>query len=114
MDTVQYLSINLLLELPVLLAALIGCGIALFYWRRHPTASALALCALLLYLLQSVVGLGLYGLLPSLLARQGWHTDATVSAMRAVHLIQSLAIALSLGLLLAAVFRGRGARPATP
>lgn len=111
MDTAQYVSINLLLELPVLVVALIGCALALFNWRRHPTAAVLTLSACLLYFLQTVIGLGLYGLLPSLLERQGWGTDAAVSAMRAVHLIQSLAIAISLALLLAAVFRGRNAQP---
>jgi|GEM_PF-6861037 len=111
MDTVQYLFTNLLLELPVLLVTLAGCALSLFYRRRYPAASVLSLCGFLLYFLQSVFGLGLYGLLPGFLEKQGWQTDATVSAMRAVHFIQSLVIAISMALLLAAVFRGRSAQP---
>jgi heme A synthase len=109
MDTVQYLSVNLLLELPVLLVALIGCVLALAYWRRHPKISALTLCASLLYFLQSLVGLGFYGLLPPLLVKQDWKPDSIVLTMRVMHLFQSLAIVISLALFLAAIFKGRKA-----
>ena len=109
MDTVRNLGINFLLELPVLLVAFVGFAVGIVHLRRSTAVAVLAVCASLLYLLQAVVGLGSFALLPRFLMEHEWEPASVVTTMRVMHLFQSLAIAVSLALFLAAVFKGRKA-----
>lgn len=109
MDTVQNLGISFMLELPVLLVAFAGLVIGVVFLRRSTSVAVLTICASLLYLLQAVVGLGLFSLLPRFLMEHDWEPDSVVSTMRLLRLLQSLAVAVSLALFLAAIFKGRKA-----
>jgi hypothetical protein len=109
MDTVQNLGVNFMLELPVLLVAFVGFVVGIVYLRRSTAVAVLTVCASLLYILQALLGLGLFSLLPRFLMGHDWEPDSVVSAMRALRLLQSLAVALALALFLAAIFKGRKA-----
>jgi hypothetical protein len=111
MDTVQNLTVNFLLELPILLVALVGLVLGIVYLRRSTAVAVLTLCASLLYLLQALVGLGSFALLPRFLMEHDWEPASVVMTMRVMRLFQSLAVALSLALFLAAIFKGRKAAP---
>lgn len=111
METIQNLSVNFLLELPILLAAFIAFVVGIVYLRRSTAVAVLTICASLLYLLQGVVGLVSFSLLPRFLMEHDWMPASVVTTMRALRLLQSLAVAVSLALFLAAIFKGRKAAP---
>ena len=48
---------QLLVQLPLWVAWLVGIVLALVFWRKHPRPSMLALIAVVLLLLQSLVGI---------------------------------------------------------
>ena len=107
MNPFSYTLVNILLDIPPLLVALLGIILSFVYWRRYRRAPILTLIASLLFVLQSVVGIGLYGTIPLLMRRLSWRADSILIVMRLIHLLQSLILALSLGLFLAAVFGRR-------
>src|ERR1700749_2172770 len=111
MDTVQNLGVNFLLDVPVLLVAFVGLVAGILYFRRSTAVSVLPLCASLLYLLQAVAGLGLFSLLPRFLMEHYWEPASVVTTMRVMRLLQPMAVAVSLALFLAAIFKGRKAAP---
>jgi hypothetical protein len=111
MGTVKNLSVNFLLELPVLLVALTGFAVGMVYLRRSTAVAVLAVCASLLYLLQALVGLGSFALPPRLLMEHDWESASVVMTMHVMRLFQSLTVAVSLALFLAATFKGRKAAP---
>lgn len=111
MDTVQNLTVNFLLELPVLLVAFIGFAVGIIYLRRSTAVAVLTICASVLYFLQAIVGLGSFTLLPRFLMEHDWEPASVVTTMRVMRLFQSLTVAVSLALFLAAIFKGRKAAP---
>lgn len=111
MDTVRNLGVNFLLDVPVLLVAFVGLVAGIIYLRRSTAVSVLTICASFLYLLQAVAGLGLFSLLPRFLMEHDWEPASVITAMRVMRLLQSLAVAVSLALFLAAIFKGRKAVP---
>ncbi|MBN1249442.1 MAG: hypothetical protein JXC32_17405 [Anaerolineae bacterium] len=99
---------NLLVQLPIIVLWIVGVVVALLRWSRHPRVSLLTLIGLLILLLQSLVtGLLVPWLQITLLGR-GMHGSRMGMLMGVVGVVASLIKTGAWGLILVAIFSGRG------
>ena len=99
-------------QTPALLAYLVGIVLALIYWPRCPTSSALTLGAMILL---GIVALGVPVSsinLPRMQAEHHWTIEQVGFASLVNTVIWTTGRAVGIGLLLGAVFHGRPAAPA--
>ena len=105
---------ELLQQSPLLLAYTVAIFVALTYWRRYPTPCLLTMVAAGLML--TVAVLQTFFSLYLVQSRSGG--DGTIARMgyllAVIGIASSFLRALAFGLLLAAVFHGRGDRQAPP
>lgn len=102
-----------LFELPVYLVWLIGIILAVIYWQRQPRVALLTLIALVLFFADSLVGGFLSVRLPLMLREQrvGIRLVTLFAAVRGI--VQVLVSVVAWGLVLAAIFGGRGKQEAS-
>jgi len=96
-----------LVILPILLACLAGIGLSIYNRHLYPKISRYVLIASILLFFESILGIYLNYSLPVFLHRQQWGTHEIGLALVAKDGLMSLITAISLGLLLAAIFRWR-------
>jgi hypothetical protein len=94
-------------QLPLLLICLIGIVLAIRYRTKHRAAARLVLIAAVLAAIGALGGTFSNIQLPLWLHRQGWNTYEIGLVLVANETIQSLIVAISLGLLIWAIFRWR-------
>ncbi len=99
-----------LVRLPIILVQIVGLVFALVYWRRHPKVSLLVVFALAISFCNTLSSLTATWL-PITLVDQGWNYAQIGPLMTTMGLIASLVAAISLGLLLFAVFGWRQTSP---
>jgi hypothetical protein len=97
-------------QLPIILAYLVGIGVSLAFWGRHPQAAKLAFFGCLVLLLALLVFTPISVLLPMIIFQRTGNTSTIGMAMFGVGLVRSLLYLAGFGLLLAAVFAGRSRR----
>ena len=99
------------MQIPVILVCVAGIVIALLNLDRIPRPAAFALAALMVYLILIVV----FSVLPMAIMQKthtdGWTQQRVASAMSTISFVGSFLRAGALGLLVAAVFSGRGNLP---
>ena len=96
-----------LTQLPVILIWLVGIVLAVTRWQRHPKVSLLALIALVLALLETIVNGFLSVWIPVMLTEQGVSTAQMGTVFGIWRFISSIVGAVIWGLVLAAIFRWR-------
>jgi high-affinity Fe2+/Pb2+ permease len=112
-DMLMNILTGLVSGLPVYLVWLVGVIYALVTWRKHPGISVLAIAALLMQLLVSLVFIALTRTVPQIVQKESDLTSAQMSMMfSAFALGQSCLSAVAYLLLLLAVFKGRKPPPA--
>lgn len=90
-----------LFEIPLYIIWVVGAILCIVRWRRHPTVALLALIAIFLFFLQSIVGTLSVYLLPMI-----WRGSlATLTAIRVI--VQVFLSAIGWMLLLAAILGWR-------
>lgn len=94
-------------QLPLILVWLVGIVLAVTRWQRHPKVSMLALIALILTLLETIVSNFLSIWLPIMLTEQGTSATQIGTIFGVWRFIASLVGAVIWGLVLAAIFRWR-------
>jgi hypothetical protein len=94
-------------QVPLLLVCLVGAVLSLKYWSQYAHIARLTLLAAILFALEAIGGTYLNIQLPGLLHRQGWGTHEIGLALVAGETVQSLIVAVSLGILILALFRWR-------
>jgi hypothetical protein len=100
---------NLVISLPLLVVWLGGILLAIAYWPRYPRVAALAICALALACLSLFVSaLTTSALLPVLVQLRGGTVRRLESTLLLAGIVRTLLDAFAWGLLVAAVFVGRG------
>lgn len=92
---------------PLYLVWLAGIVAALFYWRRYPRVSLLAVVALAILFLNDLLGTALQMSLPRLLIGRGFPIRQTGIAATVMFFLQCLVDAAAFGILLAAVYSSR-------
>ncbi len=97
----------LLAEIPVLLVWTAGLVIAVVRWRQHPRVSLLTVIALILMLVNLLVGMLLNILIPTWLSAQGSDSSEIILFFTVKGFIQAVISAVAFGLLLAALFGWR-------
>jgi hypothetical protein len=98
---------NLLIQMPVVtLVWLVGLILAVVRWRQHPGVSLIAIFAIALYFMISVVS-PFYPMLFELLVRSGRTTDQADHIFMMVDILLSLLKAGTWILILAAIFGWR-------
>ena len=103
-DTIGVFTAVYLPQLPVLAVFLVGIGVALAFWQRHPTVSLLALIAFVTPFLTTLVGTHLSYWLPRTLIEQSRPVSHVAATLAAVSGVRSLLSAAAFALLVAAVF----------
>lgn len=101
--------VTYLIQLPLLLVWLVGIILAGVYWRRNPVVSLLALVAISMLFLESLVATYLNLWLPVMLSQRGWGAGRIGTFLAAKGLLQSVMSAVAWGLLIAAIFGWRKA-----
>jgi hypothetical protein len=96
-----------LTQLPLLLVWLVGIVLAVTRWQRHPKVSLLALIALVLALLETILNGLLSVWLPMMLTEQGMDSMQIGTVFGVWRFISSIVGAVIWGLVLAAIFRWR-------
>jgi hypothetical protein len=96
-----------LTQLPLLLVWLVGIVLAVARWQRHPKVSLLALIALVLALLETILNGFLSVWIPVMLTEQGMTSMQIGTAFAIWRFVASLVGAVIWGLVLAAIFRWR-------
>jgi hypothetical protein len=100
---------NLVISLPLLVVWLGGILLVIACWPRYPRAAALAICALALACLSLFVSaLTTSALLPVLVQLRGGTVRRLESTLLLAGIVRTLLDAFAWGLLVAAVFVGRG------
>ena len=94
-------------QLPLFLVWLVGIVLAVTRWQRHPKVSMLALIALVLTLLETIISNFLSIWLPIMLTEQGTSATQIGTIFGIWRFIASLVGAVIWGLVLAAIFRWR-------
>jgi hypothetical protein len=110
MDMAVGVFSSLLVQLPVILAWLVGIVLSLSYWRQRPRVSRLTLVAICVLLAERLVGTYLSLYLPLTLRERGLSSNQIGISLSIVGFVRSLAQAGSWGLLLAAIFGRRAER----
>jgi hypothetical protein len=93
---------------PLLLVYLAGMVLALVLWRRSPTASLLCLIGMGLLLVAAVAQPLANLFVIRSMSSQGWGGDRVSMLLSVSAVIGSLVRAVAMGLLVGAVFSGRG------
>lgn len=106
----QTVLLQLVGATPVLLVYLGGMAAAAAFWRRCPTASAMALGALVILLFFTLLSPAVTMYLIQHRSAFGWSDDRFHRVISVIYVAFSIGHAMGLGLLIAAVFQGR--RPA--
>ena len=101
---------NVLIQLPMLLAWLVGVVLSLFNWRRQPRISLLTLSAIALLFVELIVSTYLNLWLPITLSNKGWNMGQLSLLLPVIGAGESLVRAVAWGLLLAAIFGWRSAQ----
>ena len=99
---------QLLMQSPILLVYLAGMMFALAVWRRYPVPCVFVLIATTVLLVVSVAQTFLTQYLIHARVERGWEPAQLSWVLSASGLVGSVLRAIGLGLLLAAVFVGRG------
>ena len=107
MEAIVMLAGYLIQQLPVILVWIVGVILALFYRKRHPKISLMALAAILIFFVNSAVGAFLSLYLPLTLRWRGLNPGQTSLVYTTIAAIQSLIGAGAWGLIIAAIFSGR-------
>jgi len=109
-DILGAILTNLAIQLPVLIAMLVGIIIAIATWKRNPKSSLFALIAIVLFFILRVLG-AVMNLLPYMLSRQLDLFPSQIGFFSTVSgVILNILDAGAWGLLLAAIFSGRKAK----
>lgn len=98
---------QLMVQLPIWTALIVGLVIALVTWRRHPRVSLLSSIALTIFLLQTLLGALINVALPQIIASSGLGTSQLSGFLTIYGTGQSLISAVAWGLLLWAMFGAR-------
>jgi hypothetical protein len=98
---------NYAAQTPLLLVCLVGIILFFIYRRRYPKVTSLILIAFILLMIEAIGGTYLNIQLPILLHRQGWSTHEIGLALVMSETLQSLLVAISLGLFLRAILPWR-------
>jgi hypothetical protein len=94
-------------QLPLLLVWLVGIVLAVTRWQRHPKVSLLALIALVLALLETILNGFLSMWIPVMFTEQGMTPAQIGTAFAVWRFIASIMGAVVWGLVLVAIFRWR-------
>ena len=103
----QLLLSALLVQIPVLLAILVGVILAFVFWRRNAKVSLLVIAALALTFVVRVGSVLQSVMVPYLVSVQMWEIQQIRSLTSCLGIVWSLLSAVALGLLLAAAFGWR-------
>lgn len=98
------------IRLPYLLVLVGGLVVVLMRWSRHPRASLMALLGIAVLLLSSLATLVVYDLVSMAMNRWQWPMERAELLFTATSFLVFTVDAVGVALLLAAVFRERGAR----
>ena len=98
---------QLLYQVPLLLATLLGVVLSLVFWKRSPGPAAITLIASVAMLLTAVAVTGLQGYLLSLRLERGWSNADYARWNTVVGLISATVRGLGTAAVVAAVFIGR-------
>jgi heme A synthase len=105
---------NILVQIPVYLAWIVGLILAVVTWRKHPRASLLTLIGLGMFFVQAVLG----NVLSPWLQRAMMRRDVPIRTMQLVlvgrGLITSLVMMIAWTLLLGAIFLPRRSGSSPP
>lgn len=99
-----------LVQAPIVLVWLVGIGLAVAHWQRHPRVSLLVVSAIVLSLLTVLIGTPLNLWLPLATRNFGWSTGQLGVVLLLTNVVRSLIAAVAWGLMIAAVFAWRGER----
>ena len=107
MQAIVILPTYLMTQLPVILVWIVGVILALFYRKRYPKISLMALAAIVIVFVNSAAGAILNLYLALTLQARGWSANQTSLVSTAGVIVQSLIAAVAWGLVLAAIFGER-------
>jgi hypothetical protein len=100
-----------LTQLPVYLVWVIGIGLAIVSWRRHPGAAQLTLAALFIFFMTSIGGTAISSWLPLTLHARGMAAQQMGIVSAIISVIRAIFNAFAFGILFAAIFGWRGESP---
>jgi hypothetical protein len=101
-------------HLPVLIVSLVGLSLSVIFWSRCPGPALLTLIATALILVTTVVVIGAQNYIISARLESGWTNQKFMEMSNMVSLIATVARAVSIGMLVIAVFTGRNRPSAGP
>jgi uncharacterized membrane protein (DUF485 family) len=94
-------------QAPLLMAYLVGLGLAAYYWQRHPQVSALAALASIIFILNAVINIAFNIGLPTLIAESGLRGTELSKLLVSRSICTSLVLTLAWAFVLAAIFGWR-------
>jgi len=107
MQATVILSTYLFNQLPVILVWIVGVILALFYRKRYPRISLMALAAIVIVFVNSAAGAFLNLYFPLTLHARGWSANQISLVSTGSAIVQSVIAAVAWGLVLAAIFGER-------
>jgi hypothetical protein len=96
-----------LIQCPLFLIWLAGIVLAVIRWRKHPRVSLLAVIALVIIFIETIINTSLGMWLPLMLTEQGMNSNQVGTILSVWRCISSLVGLVIWGLLLAAIFGWR-------
>lgn len=103
----SYVLQQLAFQAPVLLVYFVGFTLALVYLQRHSTASILTLLGTGILMVTTVVSIGVQAYLLQRHLDAGWPVAFYAQLLSVAGIVGSIADAIGLALVVAAVFAGR-------
>ena len=113
MELVSYFLYSFARRVPMLLLCLVAIVFAIARWKRHPRVSLITVLSLAFYLVEAFVFLCFRYWLPSLIDTMRMSGTAISTLFTAMALVDDLAFAVIIMLLVAAAFTGRRAASTT-
>lgn len=110
---ISYLLRTLLARSPMYLVVLAGIVISIMRWKRHPKASLLTLIALVFYLIKSFAFTAINYWIPTLRESMHWSYATAIHLYTVLEVVNDIAFAAVLVLLVAAAFANRQPAVAT-
>jgi uncharacterized membrane protein len=101
-------------HLPILIVSLVGLSLSVIFWSRCPGPALLTLIATVLLLVTTVAVIGAQNYIISARLENGWTNQKFMEMSNMVSLIATVVRALSIGMLVIAVFMGRNRPSAGP